>query len=131
MISYYKSIYCYWAFHVICAKSPSRKFFFEMTKFPKTEPINFCKFYDNEGDTQLLLQSDHFINSTVWYLIFGQNFITSILVLSFYKCMVMSVPCDIGKRYDTSFKMKFFDYGVNILPWGKKIEIVEIKLIKW
>ena len=45
--------------------------FFEMNKFPMKEPVNFCKFYDNEGTTQLLLQSDHFINATVWYLVFG------------------------------------------------------------
>ena len=24
--------------------------FFEMSKFPKKEPINLCKFYDNEGN---------------------------------------------------------------------------------
>ena len=84
-----------------------KEIFFWNDQISKDGAYKFFKFYDNEGDTQLLLQSDHFINSTVWYLIFGQNFITSILVLSFYKCMVMSVPCDIGKRYDTSFKMKF------------------------
>ena len=39
--------------------------FFEMNKFRKNEPINFCKFYDNEGATQLLLRSDHFISPTV------------------------------------------------------------------
>ena len=39
--------------------------FFEMNKFPKEEPINCCKFYDNEGATELLLRSDHFINPTV------------------------------------------------------------------
>ena len=39
--------------------------FFETNKFLKKEPINFCKFYDNERTTQLLLQSDHLINLTV------------------------------------------------------------------
>ena len=39
--------------------------FFEMNKFPKKEPINFCKFSDNEGATQLLLRSDHSISPTV------------------------------------------------------------------
>ena len=39
--------------------------FFEMSKFPMKEPINFCKFYDSEGTTQLLLRSDHFINPTI------------------------------------------------------------------
>ena len=38
---------------------------FEINKFPKKEPTNFCKFYDNEGATQLLLRFDHFINPTV------------------------------------------------------------------
>ena len=73
--------------------------FFEMNKFPKKEPINFCKFYDNEGATQLPLRSDHFINSTVCYFLFDLNFITSILVMmSFHKGMVVSVPCDIDKH---------------------------------
>ena len=53
--------------------------FFEMNKFPMKEPINFCKFYDNEGTTHLLLWSDHFINPTVWYLFFDLNFMTSSL----------------------------------------------------
>ena len=73
--------------------------FFKMNKFPKKEPINFCKFYDNEGATQLILRSDHFINPTVWYLFVGPNFITSILMMmSFHKGVVVSVPCDIDKH---------------------------------
>ena len=36
---------------------------FEMNKFSKKEPINFCKFCDNEGATYLLLPSDHFVSS--------------------------------------------------------------------
>ena len=38
--------------------------FSEMNKFPKKEPINFCKCYDNEETTQVrsFHQSDHFIN---------------------------------------------------------------------
>ena len=73
--------------------------FFEMNKFPKKEPINFCKFYDNEEATRLLLRSDHFINPTVRYLFFGQNFITSILVMmSFHKGVVVILPCDIDKH---------------------------------
>ena len=60
--------------------------FFEMKKFPKKELINFCKSYDNEETFQLLLQPDHLINSTVWYLVFGLNFLTSILVMiTYYK----------------------------------------------
>ena len=55
-----------------------------MNKFPKKEDINFCKIYDNEGTTQLLLRFDHFINRTVWYLVFGVNFVTSILVIISY-----------------------------------------------
>ena len=39
--------------------------FFEMNKLRKKEPVNFCKFYDNEGTPQLLLRSNHFINLTV------------------------------------------------------------------
>ena len=36
--------------------------------------------------TQLLLRSDHFINPTVWYLVFSLNLMTSILVIiSYYK----------------------------------------------
>ena len=76
-----------------------KEMFFEMNKFPKKEPINFCKFYDNEGATQLLLRSEHFINPTVWYLFFGLNFITSILVMmSFHKGVVVNVLCDIDKQ---------------------------------
>ena len=60
--------------------------FLEMNKFTKKEPINFLKFYDNEGTTQLLLWSDHFIHPTIIYLVFGVNFITSILVtISYHK----------------------------------------------
>ena len=66
--------------------------FFDMNKFPKKESIIFCKSYDNEGTFQLLLWFDYAVNPTVWYLLFGLNFITSILVI-----MVVSVPCDIGK----------------------------------
>ena len=36
----------------------------EMNRFSKKKAISFCKFYDNEGATQLLLRSDHFINPT-------------------------------------------------------------------
>ena len=60
--------------------------FFEMNKpmnEPKNEPINFCKLYD-EGTFQLLLRSDHFINLTVWYLVFSLNFLASILVMISY-----------------------------------------------
>ena len=39
--------------------------FFEMNKFSMKERIKFYKFYDIEGATQLLLQSDHFIDLTV------------------------------------------------------------------
>ena len=63
------------------SKDPFKYTFFEMNKFPKKEPLNFCKVYDNEGTTQLLLQSDHFINPTVWYFAFGLNFTSSILVM--------------------------------------------------
>ena len=49
--------------------------FFEMNKFAKKELKNFCKFYDNEGATQLLLRSDHFISPTVQYFFFDLNFI--------------------------------------------------------
>ena len=41
--------------------------FFEINKFPKKEPINFGKFYDNGETTQS--ETDHFINPTVWYII--------------------------------------------------------------
>ena len=36
------------------------------------------------GATQLLLQSDHCINPTIWYLVLGLNFKTSILVIISY-----------------------------------------------
>ena len=39
--------------------------FFEKNEFPKKEPTGFCKTYDNEGTTQMLLRSDRFINPTV------------------------------------------------------------------
>ena len=38
---------------------------FEMNKFPKKEPINFCKFYYSEGATQLLLRVEHLTNLKV------------------------------------------------------------------
>ena len=60
--------------------------FFRDKQILKEEPINFCKIYDNEGTTQLPLRSDHFINPTVWHLVFGLNFMTSILaMISFHK----------------------------------------------
>ena len=67
---------------VLCdmCKDSIKDAFFEMNKLPKKEPINFCKLYDNEGTTQVLLRSDYFINPTVWYLLFGLNLITSIPV---------------------------------------------------
>ena len=46
-------------------KDSCKDTFFKMNKFPKKEPIKFCKIYDNEGTTELLLPSDHFINPTV------------------------------------------------------------------
>ena len=58
--------------------------FFDMKTFPKKEPINFCKIYDNEGTIQLLFQSNNFINPTVWYLVFGLGFMTSIPVIRTY-----------------------------------------------
>ena len=74
--------------------------FLEMNKFTKKELINFWKFYDNEGTIQLLLWSDHFINPTIIYLIFGVNFITSVLVIISFSqghLIVVNVQCDIGK----------------------------------
>ena len=71
-----------------------------MNKFTKKELINFWKFYDNEGTIQLLLWSDHFINPTIIYLIFGVNFITSVLVIISFSqghLIVVNVQCDIGK----------------------------------
>ena len=56
----------------------------EMNKFPKKEATKFCKLYDNEEDTQVLLRSEHFINPTVWHQIFGLNFMASILVMISY-----------------------------------------------
>ena len=71
---------------VLCdtRKDSFKDTFFEMSNLSKKEPINFCKFYDNEGTIQLLLQSDHFINHTVSYLVFGLNFMTSIPVMTTY-----------------------------------------------
>ena len=37
----------------------------EINKFPKNEPINFRKFFDSDGVTQLLWWSDHFVNSDI------------------------------------------------------------------
>ena len=39
--------------------------FFQDKEILKEEPINFCKLYDNEGNTQLPWRSNHFINPTV------------------------------------------------------------------
>ena len=79
-------------------------------KISKEGNYIFCKFYDNEGATQLLFRSNHFISPTVWFLFFGLNFIASIpVMISFHDDMVVvSVPCDIGKHQDTSFKMNEF-----------------------
>ena len=38
---------------------------FEIKKFPNKEPMNFLKFYDSEGVTQMLLRSNLFIKATV------------------------------------------------------------------
>ena len=73
--------------------------FFWIKPILKKESINFCKSYDNEGTTQLPLRSNHFINPTVWHLVFGLNFITSILLMtSFHKGKAVSVPCDTGNH---------------------------------
>ena len=74
--------------------------FFKMNKFPKKEPINFCKFYDNEGNTQLLLQSEHFVNSTcliscLWCKFYNQY--SSNNILSEGDLILVNVPCDIRK----------------------------------
>ena len=75
----------------------------------KKEPIHFCKLYGNEGTTQLPLRYDHFINPTVWHLVSGLNLITSILLMiSFHKGKAVSVSCDTGKHWDTSFGMNKF-----------------------
>ena len=52
---------------VLCdmRKDSFKDTFFEMNNFRNEEPINCCKFYDNEKTTQLLLRSDHFINPTI------------------------------------------------------------------
>ena len=55
--------------------------FFQDKQVLKEEPINLCMLYDNEGTTQLPLRSNHFINPTVSYLVFGLNLMTSILVM--------------------------------------------------
>ena len=65
----------------------------------KKEPINFCKLYNNEGTTDLLLPSNHFINPIIWHFVFGLNFIASILLMiSFHKGKIVSVPCDTGNE---------------------------------
>ena len=55
--------------------------FSEINKFPNKEPINFCKCYDNLETFHLFLQSNYFINPTVWCLVLGVNFMTTILVI--------------------------------------------------
>ena len=42
------------------SKVPFKSTSFEMSKFSNKTPINVGKFYDSEGATQLLMQSDHF-----------------------------------------------------------------------
>ena len=77
-------------------------------KLIKKKPINFCKLYNNKGTTQLPLRSDHF-SSIRLTSCFGLNFITSILlIISFHKGKAVSVPCDIGKYWETSFRMNTF-----------------------
>ena len=39
--------------------------FFRNEEISREEPINFHKFYDSEGVTQLPLRSDHFINPAI------------------------------------------------------------------
>ena len=89
-------------------KDSLKNSFFEMNKLPKKEPINFCKFYDNDGIFQFLLRSDHFINPNVWYLVFGLNFYDQYSGddnLSQEHLIVVSIPCHIRKD---SFKDTFF-----------------------
>ena len=45
----------------------------EGNKFSKKEPVNFCKFYNSEGSTHLLLLSNHFVSLTIWFLLWGLN----------------------------------------------------------
>ena len=40
--------------------------------------INFRKYYDSDGATQLLLRANHFVIPTVWFLLLGLNLITTI-----------------------------------------------------
>ena len=45
--------------------------FFEINKFPKKKPTNFCKFYDSEGTFQFLLQSNQSKYSD-WITVIGR-----------------------------------------------------------
>ena len=70
--------------------------FSEMNKFPKKEPINFCKCYDNEETTQVrsFHQSDHLI-PRLWCKFYDQYSRDNIL--SQGHLMVVSVPYYICK----------------------------------
>ena len=90
---------------VIFAKTSWRNRFPKWTNFQRRNLLSFVSSVIMREllllllFTQLLLQSDHFINPSVWYLFFGLNFITSILVMiSFHKGMVVSVPWYIDKH---------------------------------
>ena len=58
--------------------------FLRWENLQKKNLLNFCKSYDNEETFELLLRYHHFINPTVWYLVFGLNFMASILVMITY-----------------------------------------------
>ena len=86
--------------------------FFEMNKFPKKEPMNFCKFFDNEGTFQQLL------NALVVRSFCQSNRLISLHQSKFYDqyygddnlsqghLMVVSVPCDIRNEQTVKERIK-------------------------
>ena len=61
-------------------KELTKDTFFWTSKFPEKEPIDFCKSCDNDVTFLVVLQSNHFINPNVWFLVFDLHFMTSVLV---------------------------------------------------
>ena len=65
---------------------------FEMSKFSKKEPTHLCKFCDIEGATQLFLRSDHFVSSTISYLLLGLNLMpTTLCILQLFSDYIVEI----------------------------------------
>ena len=94
---------------------------FEINSFPKKKPINFCKFCDSEGATQLFLRSDHFVNFIL--LIYLIRYLIQLIKRIVHRLIYID-------HIISTFRFKFDDHYscVNILfqnCWPTKIPLTK------